>query len=553
LNKFYELCGGFGFFLYLCSGKWKEPNDYCKIDIMRNTLNILFSLVLCALITACSGDVATYYVDATLGDDANDGLSPATAWRSLERASQLVLTPGEQLLLKRGETYEGQLIVTGHGTADSLVLVGAYGEGAMPVVTAPDSSLFAVKITNSDYLTLRGLEIVNHGSEDLPRRTGLHIEVLNYGTSRYVTVDSLYIHDVNGSLVKQLGGGSGIYVSYRAPYRPRTEGAEAETETIPSNFDHLTIQNCHIVRCQRNAMIWQEEANRDHWNPSLHTLVCGNLIEQVPGDGIVPIWCDSCVIEYNVMCDCPELLPDTEAAAGFWPWSCDNTVIRYNEVSDHKAPWDAQAYDCDYNCRNTLIEYNYSHDNYGGLVLVCTCAKQAPYNIGNQRPVVRYNLSINDGLRPQPRRGGMFSPSIHVAGPSDGALISHNIIHQNVKPQADIDTRMVCSDSWEGCSDSACYEGNIFYSANASGFDMNQSTNNQWKGNYYLGNTVPNADTPDDQAAVAEWYQQEVLAKGADGFAGLTELLLEEREVWGRIAHFVSKEKMGRTLPLPTL
>ena len=57
-------------------------------------------------------------------------------------------------------------------------------------------------------------------------------------------------------------------------------------------------------------------------------MIRGNLIEEVPGDGIVPIGCDSTLIEYNVMRDCPDMLPDTEAAAGIWPWSCDNTLVQ---------------------------------------------------------------------------------------------------------------------------------------------------------------------------------------------------------------------------------
>ena len=36
-------------------------------------------------------------------------------------------------------------------------------------------------------------------------------------------------------------------------------------------------------------------------------MIRGNLIEEVPGDGIVPIGCDSTLIEYNVMRDCPDM------------------------------------------------------------------------------------------------------------------------------------------------------------------------------------------------------------------------------------------------------
>ena len=58
----------------------------------------------------------------------------------------------------------------------------------------------------------------------------------------------------------------------------------------------------------------------------------------MPGDGIVPIGCDSTLIEHNVMRNCPANLPDSEAAAGIWPWSCDNTIIQFNEVSTIKLP-----------------------------------------------------------------------------------------------------------------------------------------------------------------------------------------------------------------------
>lgn len=104
----------------------------------------------------------------------------------------------------------------------------------------------------------------------------------------------------------------------------------------------------------------------------------------MPGDGIVPIGCDSALVEYNLMRRCSRLLPLGEAAAGIWPWSCDNTTIQFNEVSDHKAPWDGQGFDSDFNCTNTLIRYNYSHGNEGGFILICHPGNSNPAdNIGN--------------------------------------------------------------------------------------------------------------------------------------------------------------------------
>lgn len=140
------------------------------------------------------------------------------------------------------------------------------------------------------------------------------------------------------------------------------------------------------------------------------------MLEQIPRDGIVPIGCDGAVIEYKRMRDCTRLLPEGEAGAGIWSWSCDNTGIQFNEVSDHKAPWDAQDFDADWNCRNTLMQYNYSHDNEGGFLLVCTNgAVREPVNAGDVDAVVRYDVSVNDGFAPGGCTQG-FHPSSTPVG-----------------------------------------------------------------------------------------------------------------------------------------
>ncbi|MFD0623156.1 hypothetical protein ACFQ2K_10405 [Streptomyces sanglieri] len=55
----------------------------------------------------------TYYVDAEAGDDARSGKNQAAAWKSLARASQLMLGPGDRLLFKAGQRWKGRLDVQG--------------------------------------------------------------------------------------------------------------------------------------------------------------------------------------------------------------------------------------------------------------------------------------------------------------------------------------------------------------------------------------------------------------------------------------------------------
>lgn len=48
-----------------------------------------------------------------------------------------------------------------------------------------------------------------------------------------------------------------------------------------------------------------------------------NVLEEIPGDGIVPIACDGALVEYNVMSKRTRPLPRGDAAVGIWPRSCD--------------------------------------------------------------------------------------------------------------------------------------------------------------------------------------------------------------------------------------
>src|SRR3989344_2919178 len=86
-------------------------------------------LAVCALlfITAPSW-AATYFVDATLGDDdARDGLSEANAWKSVAKVNATAFLPGDSILFKCGETWREQLVVPNSGAAGNPITFGSYG------------------------------------------------------------------------------------------------------------------------------------------------------------------------------------------------------------------------------------------------------------------------------------------------------------------------------------------------------------------------------------------------------------------------------------------
>ncbi len=416
-----------------------------------------------------------YYVDAVGGKDTNKGTSVKKPWQTLLKANATALNPGDSLLLKSGTVYAGQLATVGSGSATAPIVITSYGGSVKPRIDAKGAFQTALLLKNQAYIQVSGLELTNTGAERIPKQSGVLIQALDAGILHQIKVSDLYIHDVNGSLVKKQGGGMGIEI--------RNGG-----KVTKSCFDGLLVENCHIVRTTRNGIIFNcDYWSRDKWFPNTNVVVRKCLLEEVPGDGIVPIGCEGALVEYNVMRNCPRLLPDGEAAAGIWPWSSDHTLIQYNEVSDHKAPWDAQGFDCDYNCVGTVIQYNYSHDNEGGFLLVCSPSDQKmPWSIGNDSSVVRHNLSVNDGFRTSGQHAGV-SPSMLITGPVSNTVISDNVFFVGKKP-AGSDLNLVKMDTWGGkWASNTTLTGNTFYVTDSANISLNKDLNTVFRQNLYVG------------------------------------------------------------------
>ncbi len=76
----------------------------------------------------------TYYVDDLQGSDDAAGTGPATAWKSVGKASRTSFRPGDQILFRRGGVWHEQLTTTSPGTPSQPVTYGAYGSGPKPLI-----------------------------------------------------------------------------------------------------------------------------------------------------------------------------------------------------------------------------------------------------------------------------------------------------------------------------------------------------------------------------------------------------------------------------------
>lgn len=445
---------------------------------MKTTILFILSLL---LFYSCGNTYRTFYVDSSSGDDNHPGTSIDKAWKSIERLNKEEFKPGDKILFRSGTEYTGQFEPKGNGSQEAPIIVDKFGEGGKPIIHGQGEKLHTLLLQNISYWEVNNLEITNKGKEPMPRRNGVFVHAQNAGEIHHIHLKNLTVHDVNGSCIKNDGAGNGIFW--------KNEG-----DSLPTRFIDLLIEDCHIYNCQRNGITGEGNYERKSWYPSLEVVIRGNLIENVPGDGIVPIACDGALVEYNTMKDSPDLLRIEDAAAGMWPWSCDNTLIQFNEVSGHNAKWDGQGFDSDYNCRNTVIQYNFSHDNAGGMLLICNEGNSLgeSWNIGTDKTIIRGNISINDGIRSYPTRPGWFSPVIHISGPAKDTEIEENVILVLKKDSKEIDRSILTIDTWGGpWPERTLFKDNIFYVLNDElpyKFTLGNSIETVFAGNHFFGN-----------------------------------------------------------------
>jgi len=104
-----------------------------------------------------------YYVDASNGNDSNNGLSSSNAWRTVGRVNNAMgmFQPGDNILFRRGRTWtDADLLITRSGSAGGGdITFGAYGTGNKPDFNGID--ITSSMAPGSSYITVENFNIRN--------------------------------------------------------------------------------------------------------------------------------------------------------------------------------------------------------------------------------------------------------------------------------------------------------------------------------------------------------------------------------------------------------
>jgi parallel beta-helix repeat protein len=110
-----------------------EPPTYSPTTTTTTTPTPTYSLPNAPLVSE-----NIYYIDATNGNDSNNGLSEENAWKTIAKVNASSLYAGDSILLKRDEEWREQLNPPYSGSPGNPITFGAYGAGDDPIINGSD-------------------------------------------------------------------------------------------------------------------------------------------------------------------------------------------------------------------------------------------------------------------------------------------------------------------------------------------------------------------------------------------------------------------------------
>jgi len=461
-------------------------------------LTIMISIL---MIFSCIGQVLpqTKYINATIGNDLNDGNSPMTAWNTLGKINNSSFGPGDTILFKAGEKWYGVLKPKGSGEKGASVVIDRFGPGPRPEIHGKGLEAYTVLLENQEYWEINNLRITNFEevdkAEEPARKRGIYVRASDMGPVRHVHLYNLEVDSVNSensSFTSRYYGGIFFEVT----------GSE-----IPTYFDDILVDSCYIHDLSRtgisNTSSWATRIlttsfgqyigkdnngndRYDNWVPSNNIVVKRNTLRRIAGNGIIIRAADKPRIEHNYLDSCGLYISGNAAFC----FNTDSAVFQYNEACYtvyNEGDTDARGIDSDYRTKHTIIQYNYLHHNeYGGVVATGGSGSSAWLETFNDGTVIRYNILADN--------------RDHILRTS--GKLTNLIFHNNVLYTSDTDgmdsVKIVYNGEWGGAyARNLHYYNNIFLHLAANpDFDFGRSYNNRFEHNLFYGNRA--ANEPED-------------------------------------------------------
>jgi hypothetical protein len=396
----------------------------------------------------------TYYVDAVRGNDKANGSSPGTAWKTLKQVESVFLQQGDQVLLKRGNVFKGSLFPKIIPSSTAITRIGAYGEGARPVIDAEGKESFCLMFFNTPFIEVENLSITQT-AKDIPSiRRGAYYLAEDMGEVNHVYFRNIHFENIVGNRGKDDGD----------LFAKRNAGLSLEItgNNTPTYMNGYLVEGCRFYRVGRHGAVnqstWSKRTltTNTNWVPSKNMVFRKNLFEETTSDGLIVRVADGPLMEYNLFKRCSTELSGNAS----FTFNCDNALWQYNEACYtvyNTGDSDAAGFDSDYKSKNTVFQFNYAHHNeYGDILITGGPASAGGFNDGT---IVRYNVFYNNGHH-----------GLRLSGNATNSYVYNNVIYKDgnvAKPtepyEEYVTNRLFYTKNWGGWPKDAFYANNIYY------------------------------------------------------------------------------------------
>lgn len=340
-----------------------------------------------AIFLNTSAFATEYYVNAKTGADKNNGTSPATAWRTLEKVTAHNFKPGDRVLLATGQVFFGTIQWNRqYGKKSKPIVISSYmfdNNNLKPVIDAKNH-LNGIKLENCSFITIDGLSLKADGGNNNPKkgmRCGILYTANEAGSYNGIIIKNCTVKDVffenenfqRGKDEVKTANGTQSYgwgIRFLLPKKSSLKHVLIKSNEIENvshtgikingRIDDLNILDNHVLKTGGPGMQFSHISNAH---------IKGNNINFSGSKDDSRKW---------------------GRGSGMWTWGCENFIIEHNSFRNANGPADSAGCHIDFNCKNIVVQYNISENNAGGFAEI----------LGNNwNCAYRYNVSINDGHR----------------------------------------------------------------------------------------------------------------------------------------------------------
>lgn len=307
----------------------------------------------------------TFFVDAEKGDDAKDGRTEATAWRSTTRVNAETWLPGDHVLFKRGQTWIGGLAPKGSGTKTQPIVLSAFGTGARPLVNGglkPGLSLLG-----QSWWTIQSLAftVEPDAAEDA--------DAVRIWSGEGPQPKGITVRDV---------------VAFDAAHSGIEIGAEYEHG---DGFDGVIVENCLTFANSEDGIC----VHGYHQNGGRNAVI--RNCTAYGNDGMAGMWIQSTQNGLIERC-----VGYNNACYNIWTWNALNVTIRECEAFRGREPGaydDRGGFDVDWGCAACTVERCFAHENTGaGFLLMGSGTEDyLGFTETDRYNLCRDNVSVDNG------------------------------------------------------------------------------------------------------------------------------------------------------------